>query len=214
MELKNLDKEEDQYRKLIGALRQMPKVKAPANFDADLMRRIRQEEESPEKISFLRKLFSPLTLTSSSIAVAAATIVLFVLLANRDDLSSYEEFNKPELIIQESASDETVTEKPADSKSEGEKKEIITAQVTTDNAQTLSSKTDAFASTLVSKFSKAAVRIAATGNNELTGTEKIKAAPSARLGTKILYKPAVKETETAKDTGNTEEDSVKIYDAK
>lgn len=214
MELKNLQHDEEQYRKLIGTLRHMPKVNAPANFEADLMRRIRQEEESPEKISFLKKLFSPFALTSSSIAVAAATIVLFVLFADKDDFNSYEEFNKPELIIQDTPSGETVNEKPDEIKPEAEKKEIIAAQAVTESNEVLSATTDEFASALVSKFSKAAVRIAASGKNDSNLTGELKAAPSARPGTKLLYKPAVKESETTKDTGNTEEDSVKINEVK
>jgi hypothetical protein len=168
MELKNLQHDEEQYRKLIGTLKHMPKVNAPANFEADLMRRIRQEEESPEQISFLKKLFSPFALTSSSIAVAAATIVLFVLFADKDDFNSYEEFSKPELLIQETPAGETNGEKTEEVKPEADKKEIIAAQAVTESNEVLSAKTDQFASALVSKFSKAAVRIEASGKNEST----------------------------------------------
>ena len=71
--------EENQYNDVVGILKQLPNVNAPALFEADLMRRINSGKlEKENKQTFWEKLLSPYRLFPSAAVAVAAILVLFI----------------------------------------------------------------------------------------------------------------------------------------
>ncbi|NNG28212.1 MAG: hypothetical protein HKM87_11835 [Ignavibacteriaceae bacterium] len=72
------DKDEKKYSDLIKNLNQLQEVKAPSDFEADLMRKINSEKYIEKKQSIWSKFFLPSRLIPSAGLAAAAVIVFFV----------------------------------------------------------------------------------------------------------------------------------------
>lgn len=70
--------EEKKYEKLIGELKNLPKIKAPQNFETNLLRKINSKKDNRErKISDW--IFSPGKLVPAAVAIASAVIIFFVI---------------------------------------------------------------------------------------------------------------------------------------
>jgi hypothetical protein len=80
--------EEKKYEKLIKDLKNLQQVKAHANFEADLMRRINAEKYAPEEKSFLGKIFLPSRLIPSLGLAAAAVVVFLVVNINSEEMDN------------------------------------------------------------------------------------------------------------------------------
>lgn len=76
--------DEIKYADVISALRSLPGVNAPENFEADLMRRINSEQHRAEESSF-KKFFSPSRLIPATALAVSAVIILFVLNLGADE---------------------------------------------------------------------------------------------------------------------------------
>ena len=88
-----MENDEKKYENVIKSLKGLQDVKAPANFEADLQRRINSEKFSKEeKKSFWENIFVPSRLIPSLGLVAVSVIIFFVV-----DTSS-EEVDNPFLI--------------------------------------------------------------------------------------------------------------------
>lgn len=72
-----LNDDELKYKDLINTLKNLQEVKAPQNFEADLMRRI-NSEKFEKKQSFWRRILIPSRLIPSA-ALAVAAVILFFL---------------------------------------------------------------------------------------------------------------------------------------
>ena len=84
MPVKDDDKK---YNDLIKNLNQLQEVKAPANFEAELMRKINSEKYKEKKEqSIWSKFFLPSRLIPSAGLAAAAIIVFFVVTLNPEEL--------------------------------------------------------------------------------------------------------------------------------
>ena len=79
--MENFDENSQQYSEIIKTLKGLQKVKAPASFEADLMRRINSGKYEKER-SFWEKLLLPSRLIPSAALGLAAVIVFFVLNMN------------------------------------------------------------------------------------------------------------------------------------
>lgn len=79
--MENFDEKSQQYSEIIRTLKGLQKVKAPANFEADLMRRINSGKYEKER-SFWEKLLLPSRFIPSAALGIAAVIVFFVLNMN------------------------------------------------------------------------------------------------------------------------------------
>ena len=79
--MENFDENSQQYNEIIKTLKGLQKVKAPANFEADLMRRINSGKYEKER-SFWEKFLLPSRLIPSAALGLAAVIVFFVLNIN------------------------------------------------------------------------------------------------------------------------------------
>jgi hypothetical protein len=77
----NIDENSQQYSDIIKTLKGLQKVKAPAGFEADLMRKINSGRYEKER-SFWEKLLLPSRLIPSAALGIAAVIVFFVLNMN------------------------------------------------------------------------------------------------------------------------------------
>ena len=66
------------HRDLINTLKQLQQVKAPANFEADLMRRI-NSESFPQKKVFWQDIFIPSRLIPTAALALTALLLIFVL---------------------------------------------------------------------------------------------------------------------------------------
>ena len=82
--MQNLDDDKN-FEQVRGLLKNLTKVKAPARFDLELMKRIKQTEEVKLKLSWLSKIFSPKLIPSAALAVTAV-IILFLLKNNMNDI--------------------------------------------------------------------------------------------------------------------------------
>ena len=69
--------EEKKYEKLINDLKNLPKVSAPQNFEADIFRKINSSEQN-KRLGLWEKLISPGRLVPAAVAIASAIIVFFV----------------------------------------------------------------------------------------------------------------------------------------
>jgi hypothetical protein len=79
--MENFDENTQQYNDIIKTLKELQKLKAPANFEADLMRRINSGKYEREK-TFREKFLLPTRLIPSAALGLAAVIVFFVLNIN------------------------------------------------------------------------------------------------------------------------------------
>jgi hypothetical protein len=77
----NIIEDDHQHDDVIQTLKGLKKVSAPANFEADLMRRINTEKYD-EKKSFWWKFLLPSRLIPSAALVLSAIVVLFVINTN------------------------------------------------------------------------------------------------------------------------------------
>jgi hypothetical protein len=77
----NIDENSQQYSEIIKTLKGLQKVKAPAGFEADLMRKINSGRYEKER-SFWEKLLLPSRLIPSAALGIAVVIVFFVLNMN------------------------------------------------------------------------------------------------------------------------------------
>lgn len=80
---------EKKYEDVIKALEGLQEVKAPANFEADLKRRINQEKFSKEeKKSFWQNIFVPARLIPSLGLVSAAVVIFFVVETSSEEIDN------------------------------------------------------------------------------------------------------------------------------
>ncbi|MGB5530057.1 MAG: hypothetical protein WBQ32_08805 [Ignavibacteriaceae bacterium] len=84
-----MENDEKKYKDVIKALKGLQEVKAPANFEADLQRRINSEKFSKEeKKSFWQNIFVPAKLIPSFGLVAAAVVIFFVVETNSEEMDN------------------------------------------------------------------------------------------------------------------------------
>lgn len=82
--------EDQEFRNVINILKQLQQVKAPADFDADLMRRI-NSERVPAGKTFLQTLFIPSRIVPA--AALVVTAILLVLVINNSSISGEDPFS-------------------------------------------------------------------------------------------------------------------------
>jgi hypothetical protein len=81
--------DEKKYEYVIKALKGMQQVNAPANFEADLQRRINQEKFSKkEEKTFWENIFLPSRLIPSLGLVAVAVVMFFVVDTNSEEMDN------------------------------------------------------------------------------------------------------------------------------
>ena len=78
--------DDKKYNDVIKTLNQLQEVKAPADFEAELMRKINSEKFKEKKQSTWSKFFIPSRLIPSAGLAAAAVIVFFVVTLNPEEL--------------------------------------------------------------------------------------------------------------------------------
>lgn len=84
-----MENDEKKYEDVIKALKGLQEVKAPANFEADLNRRINQEKFSKkEKKTFWENIFLPSRLIPSLGLVAVAVVMFFVVDTNSEEMDN------------------------------------------------------------------------------------------------------------------------------
>ena len=84
-----MENEEKKYQDVIEALKGLKKVKAPANFEADLKRRINSEKFSKEeKRGFRENIFVPARLIPSLGLIAAAVVIFFIVETNPEEMDN------------------------------------------------------------------------------------------------------------------------------
>jgi len=84
-----MENDEKKYEDVIKALKGLQEVKAPANFEADLQRRINSEKFSKEeKKSFWENIFVPSRLIPSLGLVAVAVVTFFVVDTNSEEMDN------------------------------------------------------------------------------------------------------------------------------
>jgi hypothetical protein len=84
-----MENDEKKYEDVIKALKGLKEVKAPANFEADLQRRISSEKFSKEeKKSFWENIFVPSRLIPSLGLVAVAVVIFFAVDTNSEEVDN------------------------------------------------------------------------------------------------------------------------------
>ena len=84
-----MENDEKKYEDVIKALKGLQEVKAPANFEADLQRKINQEKFSKkEKKSFWKNIFVPARLIPSLGLIAVAVVTFFVVDTNSEEMDN------------------------------------------------------------------------------------------------------------------------------
>ncbi len=84
-----MENDEKKYEDVIKALKALQEVKSPANFEADLQRRINAEKfAKKEKKSFWQNIFVPSRLIPSLGLVAAAVVIFFVVETNSEEMDN------------------------------------------------------------------------------------------------------------------------------
>ena len=84
-----MENDEKKYEDVIKALKGLQEVKAPANFEADLQRRINSEKFSKEeKKSFWENIFVPSRLIPSLGLVAVSVVIFFVVDTNPEEVDN------------------------------------------------------------------------------------------------------------------------------
>lgn len=72
-----MENDELKYKVVINSLRNLRKIQAPNNFEADLMRKINSPQAEKQK-SLFDLIFSPVKLIPSAALIATAVILIFV----------------------------------------------------------------------------------------------------------------------------------------
>ncbi len=84
-----MENDEKKYEDVIKALKGLQEVKAPANFEANLQRRINSEKISKEeKKSFWQNIFVPAKLIPSLGLVAVSVVMFFVVDTNSEEMDN------------------------------------------------------------------------------------------------------------------------------
>lgn len=84
-----MENDEKKYEDVIKALKGLQEVKAPANFEADLQRRISSEKFSKEeKKTFWENIFLPSRLIPSLGLVTVAVVMFFVVDTNSEEMDN------------------------------------------------------------------------------------------------------------------------------
>ncbi|MDZ7625447.1 MAG: hypothetical protein U5J96_13520 [Ignavibacteriaceae bacterium] len=84
-----MENDEKKYEDVIKALKGLQEVKAPANFEADLQRKISSEKFSKEeKRTFWENIFVPSRLIPSLGLVAVAVVMFFVVDTNSEEMDN------------------------------------------------------------------------------------------------------------------------------
>lgn len=84
-----MENEEKKYEDIIKSLNNLQEVKAPANFEADLQRRINSEKLSKgEKKNFWNNIFVPSKIIPSLGLVATAVLIFFVMESNSEEMDN------------------------------------------------------------------------------------------------------------------------------
>ncbi|MBE0570878.1 MAG: hypothetical protein IH618_04970 [Ignavibacteriaceae bacterium] len=84
-----MENDEKKYQDVINALKGLQEVKTPANFEADLNRRINQEKFSKkEKKTFWENIFLPSRLIPSLGLVVVAVVMFFVVDTNSEEMDN------------------------------------------------------------------------------------------------------------------------------
>lgn len=84
-----MENEEKKYEEIIKALKNLEKVDAPENFEADLKRRINSEKfPEKERKGFWENILIPARLIPSLGLVAVAAIIFFVVDTNSEDMEN------------------------------------------------------------------------------------------------------------------------------
>lgn len=72
-----MENDDLKYKEVINSLRNLRKIQAPYNFEADLMRKINSPQAEKQK-SLFDLIFSPVKLIPSAALIATAVILIFV----------------------------------------------------------------------------------------------------------------------------------------
>ena len=84
-----MENDEKKYENVIKALKGLQEVKASANFEADLKRRINSEKFSKEeKKSFWQNIFVPVKLIPSLGLVAVAFVIFFMIESRTEEMDN------------------------------------------------------------------------------------------------------------------------------
>lgn len=84
-----MENDDKKYEDVIKALKGLQEVKAPANFEADLQRRINSEKFlKEEKKSFWQNIFVPSRLIPSFGLIATAIVIFFVIETNSEEMDN------------------------------------------------------------------------------------------------------------------------------
>jgi hypothetical protein len=84
-----MENDEKKYEDVIKSLKGLQEVKAPANFEADLQRRINSEKFSKkEKKNFWQNIFAPAKLIPSLGLVTTAVVIFFVVETNSEEMDN------------------------------------------------------------------------------------------------------------------------------
>ena len=75
--------DDNKYEKVTRLLKDLSKINAPSNFETELSRRIKQDEQEKEKESWFNKIFSPKLIPSAALALTA--VIIFLLLNSQVD---------------------------------------------------------------------------------------------------------------------------------
>ena len=84
-----MENDEKKYEDVIKALKGLQEVKAPANFEADLQRRINSEKfQKEEKKNFWQNIFVPARLIPSLGLVSASILIFFVIETRTEEMDN------------------------------------------------------------------------------------------------------------------------------
>jgi len=84
-----MENDEKKYEDVIKALKGLQEVKAPANFEADLQRRINSEKfQKEEKKNFWQNIFVPVKLIPSLGLVSASIVIFFVIETRTEEMDN------------------------------------------------------------------------------------------------------------------------------
>ena len=85
----NMENDEKKYEDVIKALKGLQEVKAPANLEADLQRRINSEKfQKEEKKYFWQNIFVPAKLIPSLGLIAVAFVIFFVIESRTEEMDN------------------------------------------------------------------------------------------------------------------------------
>jgi hypothetical protein len=109
-----LPNNDNEFKDVINSLKKLKKVDAPPNFEADLFRKINQEKFE-EKKSFWVRLLNPSVYIPSTVILATAVVVFFIILNKQNGTSQMPVLSAPDKNI--------IIENPKETKIEPAKKE-------------------------------------------------------------------------------------------